>query len=691
MDFQDARRHIRQHINIIDVVRRYVEVKRNGSRWVARCPFHQEKTPSFSVNEDEGLFYCFGCQASGDLFDFYGRINGLDFKESFTQLAVEAGLNLNNIQGGTKQDAKQALARRTARQNIKRMYEIATAHFVANLHEEDATQCREYMERRKIAPEIVQSFGLGWAKKDWQALAQTLQKAGFAESALIESGLLARSEKTGRGYDRFRGRLMFPIRSLSQEVIAFGGRIIGDEDEAKYINSSDSLIYKKGEHLYGLAQARRGITLKGSALLTEGYMDVLTLHQFGFVNAVGVLGTALTPDQVKRLSGFTSHIVLLFDGDEAGRKAALKACEMFLVRGLECRVVLMPDGEDIDSLLHSKGVDAFEELLQRAPEGLKFCTDVLRTKSPRESVEWARNFLQQVEIQELISPFASTIAQNLRIAEGSLRDNTRKAKYFAQVKKREQQERQEQSQRQGQGYNQGQGHRQGEGQMQGHGARKGRAGTPVASARSASAHHAVSDNEMASHMAFHDALAYDPINEFSEHNAYSDGHYDTHSDASGEMPHAETSTALSTQSHTGPTGKPLTAEAMRDKQILMYAVRYPHRLEDLRNIGADFALSTFVARQLWEKLEAFDADMVFSELNEREKIFWVQCRTGEVPPIDTGDTELEWLTKELHVLAVTEQKNAIAAALRENAGTGDFEADLEYLKLIQESLRKNDA
>ncbi len=640
MDFQSARRHIRQHINMIDVVRRYVEVKRNGSRWVGRCPFHQEKTPSFSINEEEGLFYCFGCQASGDLFDFYGRINGLDFKETFAQLAVEAGLNLQSIQGGSKQSEKDVLARRSARQNIKRMYEIATAHFVANLQENDAADCREYIERRKISPEIVKHFGLGWAKSDWQALAQTLGQGGFSDSEGMESGLLARSEKTGRAYDRFRGRLMFPIRSLSQDVIAFGGRIIGNQDEAKYINSSDSLIYKKGEHLYGLAQARRGITLKGRALLTEGYMDVLTLHQFGFVNAVGVLGTALTPDQVKRLSGFTSHVVLLFDGDVAGRKAALKACEMFLIRGLECRVVLLPDGEDIDSLLHAKGVEAFEELEQRAPEGLKFCTDVLRTKSPREAVDWARNFLQQVEIQELISPFASAIAQNLRIAEDSLRDNTRKAKYFAQVKKREQEERQ--------------GHTKSNTLAQG--------------------------SHDAPPLAFVDSSA-----DSYTHNEW-DTSFEPYNDAHESMPHT-----MAQHARTGPTGKALTAEAMRDKQILMYAVRYPHRLEDLRNIGADFALNTFVARQLWDKLEAFDADMVFAELNEREKVFWVQCRTGEVPPIDSGDTELEWLTKELHALAETEQKSALAAALRENAGTGNFEADLEYLKLIQESLRKHDA
>ena len=189
--------------------------------------------------------------------------------------------------------------------------------------------------------DVYKRQGLGWARRDWHSLDLALQRAGYDMRLAAEAGLVGRSDR-GSVYDRFRGRLIFPIKNLSNQVIAFGGRIIADEDEAKYINSSDTPIYKKGEHLYGLAQARKGITVKGRALLTEGYMDVLTLHQFGYDNAVGVLGTALTPDQIKRLSGFTSQLTLLFDGDRAGRKAALRSCEMLLTRGLACTVVLMP-------------------------------------------------------------------------------------------------------------------------------------------------------------------------------------------------------------------------------------------------------------------------------------------------------------------------------------------------------------
>ena len=583
MQRKDAIRTIKQRLNIADVVRRYVELKRNGPRWVAPCPFHQETKPSFSVNEEEGLFYCFGCQASGDLFDFYGRINGLDFKETLEQLAVEAGIQLDAWQGpggqGGGQDGAQRVRReQSARQQMLRMYELAAAHFAANLAGPQGVECREYMDRRGLSEDIVKQFHLGWSLREWQALATALQRGGFQEKVAVESGLLGRSEKSGRGYDRFRGRLIFPIKSLSNQVIAFGGRIIGQEDEAKYINSSDSPIYKKGDHLYGLAQARRGITLKGRALLTEGYMDVLTLHQFGYDNAVGVLGTALTPEQIKRLSGFTSTLVLLFDGDRAGRKAALRSCEMLLTKGLACKVVLMPEGEDIDSLLRGPGKEAFEALQAAAPDGLKFCTDVLRDLAPRETVDWARNFLKKVEIPELVSPYASHLASCLGLSEVTLREGAAQAQ-------------------------------------------KGRGQAAPAAA---------------------------------------------------PAPNAGKSQ--------------MSRLAMRDRQIMMYAVRYPHRLEDLRARGADLTLSTAVARQLWDKIEQHGAEEVVYHLDQREKNFWVQCRTGEAPPLDNGDRELQGLIKELDAFDSATQKLSLSAALRENARTGDFEADLDYLRVLQETL-----
>ena len=573
MQSRDAIRAIKERLNMVDMVRRYVELKPNGPRWVAPCPFHQETKPSFSVNGEQGLFYCFGCQASGDIFDFYARINGLDFREALEQLAAEAGISIERGPQNAR-EAGEARRQRSARQQMLRMYELAASHFAAALRGADGAQARAYVEKRGLSQEIVERFGLGWARRDWQSLADALRRAGFEPRLAAEAGLLGQSGQ-GRLYDRFRGRLIFPIRNLSNQVIAFGGRIIGDEDEAKYINSSDSPIYKKGDHLYGLVQARRGISAKNRALLTEGYMDVLTLHQFGYANAVGVLGTALTPEQIKRLSGFTSHLVLLFDGDRAGRKAALRSCEMLLTRGLSCNVVLMPEGEDIDSLLRGQGVEAFEALQAAAPDGLRFCVDVLRALAPRETVEWARNFISRVEVPELVSHYASTLARHLQLSEEIFRSGLADRK-----------------------------------------AAGGRAEKAAASG-------------------------------------------------------------------TGNRAR----QNMRDVQIMMYAVRYPGRLADLRALGADLVLQSASARQFWDTIEEW-GDMAPHYLNDRQKAFWYRERGPDKPPLDNGDKELESLRRNLDAYYASTQTSSVFAALRENMGRGDFAADLDYLRALQDSLEK---
>ncbi|MCC8194408.1 MAG: DNA primase [Deltaproteobacteria bacterium] len=431
---RSATQEIKARLNIADIVRRYVTLQRQGNRWVAPCPFHQETKPSFSVNEEEGFFHCFGCQASGDIFDFYARINGLEFREALEQLAEEAGVKLET-RGGRK-DGEADNATRDRRAFLK-MYELAAGYYSRNLAGDDGASCRAYIENRRLAPEIQESFGLGWSSRGWQGLADTLRRAGFAPDMAVKAGLLSSSDR-GSPYDRFRGRLMFPIRNLAGHVIAFGGRIINpDEDAAKYINSADSPIYKKGDHLYGLFQARRSISAKKFAMLTEGYMDVLTLHQYGYTNACGVLGTALTPEQVKRLGGFCSTLELLFDGDGPGRKAALRGVEMAVAKGMRCRVVLMPEGEDIDSLLHGAGPEAFESLRETAPDGLDFCIRVLRAEAPREAVAWVKNFLRQVELPELLPGYVSKLARGLELDEASLRQGLpgveRTARFAAQA------------------------------------------------------------------------------------------------------------------------------------------------------------------------------------------------------------------------------------------------------------------
>lgn len=570
MQFGDAIRAIKERLSLVDIASRYMELRSMGGRFVAPCPFHQETKPSFSISPDKGLYYCFGCQASGDIIDFYAQMNGLDFRESVLELAREAGIE---IEAGPAKgpDRQERQMERTIKQAMAAMHEDAARHFRGCLAK--SGECKDYAQKRGLAPAIIERFELGWAGRDWHSLEKFLDRLRHNPDIACDAGLLGKAANGGY-YDRFRGRFMFPIRNLSNQVIAFGGRIIADEDEAKYINSPDTPIYSKKEHLYGLAQARKGITTKGSALLTEGYMDVLTLHQFGFDNGVGVLGTALTDQQIKRLSGFTSRIDLLFDGDRAGRKAALRASEMLLSRGLSCSVIMLPDGEDIDSLLRGAGPEAFEELRQNAPDGLSFCIDVLRDLAPKEAIAWAKNFLAHMQVNELVSPYATMLANKLGISEREFRDSVS-------------------------------------------GMAAGKNG-------------------------FRAAASYN---------------------------------------------KNLCE---RDTQIMLYAARYPERLEDLRALGADLALASQRSRDFWDLIEKYGPDEVVYHLDEKQKRFWNSQRQPGAPPRKNGDYELACLKKSLDKFYAQAQAASLGAALGVKSDDRNFALDLQYLHAIKDAMRNND-
>ncbi|WP_243546272.1 DNA primase [Pseudodesulfovibrio tunisiensis] len=408
---------VKARISIVDVVRRYVDLKPVSGRWMGACPFHQETKPSMSVNDEEGFFYCFGCQASGDVIDFYMRINGLEFREALEQLAAEAGIEL-----GYSAPDPHAAERKARKKLMLDIHDEACAWFKRNLRMETGRIARDYLSRRGIAAEVIDKFGLGYSPDDWHGLDRHFRSKGISQEDSVLAGMLVKNEK-GNIYDRFRSRLIFPIQNLSSKVIAFGGRIIS-EGEPKYLNSSDTPIYKKGDHLYGLNLARPSMTRTRRAILTEGYMDVISLHQFGYTDACGVLGTALTPDQVKRLAGFCSRVDLVFDGDNAGRKAALKSSRMILLQGVACRVLLMPDGEDVDSLLQTHGRDGFEQCAETAPDGLDFCLSTLREKfSPREIMDWAKGFLKDLGDSSLRAYYLPRIANGLGLNEAELRQN----------------------------------------------------------------------------------------------------------------------------------------------------------------------------------------------------------------------------------------------------------------------------
>jgi DNA primase len=402
---------LKSRLDLGEVVQRFVELKQAGDRLMGVCPFHQETKPSLSVNPGQGFYYCFGCQASGDVIDFYCRINGLEFVEGVHELARECGMQL---EPGSREESGQARARRMCLE----MHSLAQSYFRSLLREADGA--RAYLRERGLRESVIEHFGLGWSPDAWDGLKRFLAERGYSPEQGVEAGLLSRSAR-GRIFDRFRSRVTFPIYDLTGRVVAFGGRVVG-EGEPKYLNSSETPIFKKGEVLYGLYQARKHVTQTKEALLTEGYADVLSLVQHGFVNACGVLGTALTRTQVQRLAGLCRRVVLLFDGDRAGREAALRSTEMLLRAGLEVRAALLPEGSDADDVLRGSGPDALRSHMEQAREGLVFAVKMISSeKSPKEVSEWAVHFLRGFRDLSLQAYYLPKVAHGLGLSESGLR------------------------------------------------------------------------------------------------------------------------------------------------------------------------------------------------------------------------------------------------------------------------------
>jgi DNA primase len=344
---------VRRAVSIAQVVEQHVSLKKAGRTLKGRCPFHSEKTPSFHVDEAKGFYHCFGCGAGGDVFKFVMQLEALSFPEAVRSLAARAGLAVPERAAPSPADElrERVLAVNAAAQEVFRAERLSTARASG------AAQALAYLSRRGLAPEVLESFGVGWAPESWTFLGEKLRDR-FAERELLASGLLVASDRGKAPYDRFRGRVTFPIRAVSERIVGFGGRIVGD-GEPKYLNSPETPVYTKGQHLFGLDRARVGIRRAGHALLVEGYLDVISLHAQGVDCAVAVLGTALTPEQARLLSRFTRKVVLNFDGDEAGLRAARRSVAVLLAEGIDVRVMALPSGVDPADRVRALGGEAY--------------------------------------------------------------------------------------------------------------------------------------------------------------------------------------------------------------------------------------------------------------------------------------------------------------------------------------------
>jgi len=357
-----------QRTDLVEVVGARVKLKKNGKNYSACCPFHQEKTPSFNVSPDKQLYHCFGCGASGDALRFVMEHDRLDFPEAVELLAHAAGLSVPREEG-----SKQNPRRASQESPLYALLSQATEFYQQSLKQHPARQAAvDYLKKRGLSRQMVQDFALGFAPPGWDNLLKFVQADEAKQQSLIEVGLLVHNEDSGRRYDRFRDRLMFPIRDSRGRVIGFGGRVLGD-DKPKYLNSPETPLFHKSHELYGLYELRQKPGKLDEILVVEGYLDVIALAQAGLSNAVATLGTATSEQHIKRLLRLAPSILFCFDGDSAGRKAAWRALEAALPAlgdGKRARFLFLPDGEDPDSLVRREGSDAFRARMEQQSQSL---------------------------------------------------------------------------------------------------------------------------------------------------------------------------------------------------------------------------------------------------------------------------------------------------------------------------------
>ncbi|MFN2455712.1 MAG: DNA primase [Pyrinomonadaceae bacterium] len=362
---------LRRQADIVRVISDYVSLKKKGANWMACCPFHQEKTPSFSVNPAKDIYYCFGCHKGGSVFSFVMEIEGLSFPEAIKTVAEKTGVPLPELVEDKKYEA-----RRQEADEVVELNSWALEWWEAELENggAEAQKAREYLERREITDETRKTFRLGYAPDSWDGLLSHLKKRGATASQLEHSGLVVKKD-AGGFYDRFRGRLIFPVMDAQGRAVAFGGRTLQPGGEPKYLNSPETAAYTKGRHLYGLNIARDEIRRRKFVILVEGYLDLIVPYQFGVRNMAASLGTALTPEQAKLLARFARKVVINYDGDKAGLKAAGRATEALLAEDFEVKVLVLPDNADPDEFIKKYGSEEYNRRRGEAYSHIKFVLD----------------------------------------------------------------------------------------------------------------------------------------------------------------------------------------------------------------------------------------------------------------------------------------------------------------------------
>jgi DNA primase len=364
---------IKQHSDIVDVISEVVDLNKSGANYKGLCPFHNEKTPSFMVSQDKGIYKCFGCGASGNAISFMMNYHGYSFPEALKELASKAGIKLPEYRSA-KSDGEL-----TKRDIVLNTLKEANTFYKNMLSTTAGKNALSYFHGRGYHNEVIKTFELGYSPDSWNGLMDHLKGKDVSEDAMLDAGLIIDNEEKKSRYDRFRGRAMFPIHNITGKVIAFGSRILTDDkDQPKYINSPQTIVFDKSSTLYGLYFAKNNIRLKKYAIMTEGYADVISLHKAGFNTAVASSGTSLTDDQLKVLSRYCKEIYFCFDSDQAGVKATAKAVGMALPLGFDVKIIKLPAGEDPDSIIREASPDVFKMYFDKAQGFIEYLIDQYR-------------------------------------------------------------------------------------------------------------------------------------------------------------------------------------------------------------------------------------------------------------------------------------------------------------------------
>ncbi len=412
---------IRERNDIVDVISSYVSLKKKGVTYFGLCPFHNERSPSFSVSREKQMYYCFGCGQGGDVYGFLMEYNRLSFGEALRELADRAGIQLPE-----QEMSREEKQQEDARLVLREMNKAAAVYFHWNLlHSKRGEKARAYLTERGISGETIKHFGLGYADLYRDDLYLYLKDKGFTDQQMKDSSLVTIDSVRG-SYDKFFNRVMFPIMDAGQRVIGFGGRVMG-QGEPKYLNSRETLLFDKSHNLYGLNYARR--SRDKAMILCEGYMDVISLHQAGFTNAVAPLGTAFTPGQALLIKRYTREVILAFDSDEAGIKAALRALPILRDNGLQGRVLSLKPYKDPDELIKAEGEKGFAQRLEKAESGRMFELNVLHDRydqqDPGSRTEFIREMAKKLaEIDEGVerAAYVQAAANHFMVSEKDLTD-----------------------------------------------------------------------------------------------------------------------------------------------------------------------------------------------------------------------------------------------------------------------------